>query len=31
MEAAFQVEVLPVLLEVRWFVCASSMSADSLL
>jgi hypothetical protein len=30
-EAAFRAEVPPVLVEVRWFLCASSVSTDSLL
>jgi hypothetical protein len=30
-EMAFQAEVPPVLVEVRRFLCTSSMSADSLL
>jgi hypothetical protein len=30
-ERAFRVEVPPVLVEVWWFICTSSVSADSLL
>jgi len=30
-QVVFRAEVLPILLEVRWFHCASSVSADSLL
>jgi len=30
-DVVFRAEVPPVLVEVRWFLCASSVSADSLL